>query len=969
MSISNLFDGPNAAYAQDLYERYARNPESVPEEWREIFSRRIEELIAEGLITPDALREDSPGARPSAPAAPAPAVPALRESPTATAAPPAPPTPSAPADPRTTGTGDEGAATPRLLRPIARAALLIQAFRNHGHQLARLDPLGTEPPGHPQLDPAFFGTSIEDLAAIPTSLVVDDGGDEPLSDALQRLRESYCGSIGFQFEHLEDPARVRWLWNEVESGRHAQPLRREARLSLLRRLSEVEGLERFLHRVYLGQKRFSIEGNDMLVPMLDLAIERFGASGGRRVVLGMAHRGRLNVLHHIVGMADSALLREFEETARADAAPAHMPTGTGDVKYHRGAEGRYALRDGSKIAVTLAPNPSHLEFVDPVVMGMARALQFDGPGRDAKPDFSTVVPILIHGDAAFAAEGIVAESLNLARLRGYTVGGTVHIIVNNQVGFTTDPEDGRSTRYASDLAKGYDVPILHVNADDPEACLGAVRLAMAFREKFHDDVVIDLVGYRRYGHNEGDEPSYTQPLLYARIADHPTVRAQWAARLVSEGTLPQAEVENLEDAVALRLRTAQEEVEREEGAATAAPSDVPDKDPDPPETAVSLERLARVNAATVTVPEGFSLHPKLRRQLEHRRTDFGEGTSLDWAHAEALAIGSILEEGVAIRLTGQDSERGTFSQRHLVLHDVKTGAETTPLAGFGEGRFEIFNSPLSEAAALGFEYGVSVAAPESFVIWEAQFGDFANAAQVIVDQFIASGRAKWGQQSRLTLMLPHGYEGQGPEHSSARLERFLQIAAEENIRVANPTTPAQYFHLLRRQALGSPIRPLVIFTPKSLLRHPSAISPAADLTRSSFRTILPEDAPPGDPSEVTRLILCSGKVYYDLVGAEGRGELRHIAVGRIEGLYPFPARGLAALTGLYPNLEEVVWVQEEPRNMGALAYVGPRLRGGIPREVTLLHVARPERASPAEGKNRSHRIQQERIVREALGTE
>ncbi len=954
MSISKLFDGYNAGYVQELFERYARDPGSVPAPWRDIFSRNLEELVAEGLIVPEALRVNGdPGVYRLSPSGSAPTTSAPAPSPQPVEAP---------------GAGrDGGMVSP--LPAIARAAALIQAFRDHGHQLAQLDPLGSEPPGHPQLDPGFFGTSMEDLRAIPTSLVVEGGGDVPLSETLERLRSIYCGSIGFQFEHLEDPAKVQWLWNEVESGRHAPELDGEERIRLLRRLTQVEGLERFLHRAYLGQKRFSVEGNDMLVPMLDLAIERAGAAGAHRVLIGMAHRGRLNVLTHIVGVPYASLLREFEEAPADEGSGSLSATdGTGDVKYHHGAEGTYPLSDGSSVTVALAPNPSHLEFVNPILMGMARSLQFEGLGKGDPPDPGTILPILIHGDAAFAAEGVVAESLNLARLRGYSVGGVVHVIVNNQVGFTTNPEDGRSTRYASDLAKGYDIPVLHVNADDPGACLTAVRLAMAYRAEFHDDIVIDLIGYRRFGHNEGDEPSYTQPVLYRKIENHPTVRELWATRLLEDATLAEEDVRALQDEVA---RTLNREREAVRDGTSDAPSLTPRRrDPEPEDslrTGVVLERLVEVNEAALTIPEDFSMHPKLERQLRRRREDFGLESQLDWGHAESLAFGSVLQDGVPIRLTGQDSERGTFAHRHLVLHDSETGRPITPLAAAGSARFDIHNSPLSEIAVLGFEYGYSVAGQDNFVLWEAQFGDFVNAAQVIVDQFIASGRSKWGQHSRLTLLLPHGYEGQGPEHSSARLERFLQLCAEDNLRVAYPSTPAQYFHLLRRQALGGSLRPLVVMTPKSLLRHPAAVSPVAEVVEGSFRAVLRDPTGSGDPATTRRLLLCTGKVYYDLVTAEARETRKDTEILRIEELYPFPSAELQEEIGRHASLEEVVWVQEEPRNMGALAFIGPRLRAVIPRNIPLRHVSRPERASPAEGRNRNHRTAQERIIREALG--
>ncbi|TVP73395.1 MAG: 2-oxoglutarate dehydrogenase E1 component [Gemmatimonadales bacterium] len=968
MSISSLFDGYNAGYVQDLFEEYSRNPRGVPDAWRDIFSSRLDELVAAGLLVPDGHRENGrqavrvPVSTPTAEAgAAAPGdVPEVE--------------PSREADPPLSSPGGEvGPARQeddrvRLLPLIARAAALIQAFRDHGHQLATIDPLGSEPPGHPQLDPAFFGTSMDELGEVPTSLVMDGAGDEPLSQTLARLQSIYCGSIGYQFEHLEDPERVQWLWETVESRTHARELDTEEKRRLLDRLSEVEGLEAFLHRTYLGQKRFSIEGTDMMVPMLDEAIRLAREDGGDRMVMGMAHRGRLNVLCHILGVEYRALLREFEGAPQEDAALS--APGTGDVKYHHGATGRYELPDGEVVEVTLAPNPSHLEFVNPVVQGMARALQFDGPEADGDRDGARVVPVLIHGDAAFAAEGVVAESLNLARLRGYSVGGTVHIIANNQVGFTTDPDEGRSTRYASDLAKGYDIPVVHVNADDPQACLDAIRLAMAYRKRFGDDMVIDLVGYRRHGHNEGDEPSYTQPTLYDRISEHPTVRTLFANRLVEEGVVEEDEAKAAEDRVTDILRSAQEDVKEEKESSGSDPFPPPPPEPEPvsADTPVSLEVLEEVNRDVLQVPEGFSIHPKLARQLGKRAQDFGADTPLNWAHAESLAFGSLVREGIPVRMSGQDSQRGTFSQRHLVLHDYKTGEQVLPLAEMGGSRFEIWNSPLSETGVMGFEYGHSVASGEGLVLWEAQFGDFVNVAQPILDQFLASGHTKWGQLSSLTLLLPHGYEGQGPEHSSARLERFLQMCAEDNMRVAYPTTPAQYFHLLRRQALATPPRPLVVMTPKSLLRHPKATSPVSALVEGSFRPVLPDPVAEGKEEKVTRLLLCSGKVFHDILTSEGREEMEHVAVARIEELYPFPAGEVEALLERYPATEEVVWVQEEPRNMGALTYVGPLLRAAIPREIPLRHVSRPARASPSEGRSSAHEAKQAKVVAQALGT-
>jgi 2-oxoglutarate dehydrogenase E1 component len=933
------FDQQNAGYAQAIFEEYARNPEGVPREWRDFFAQGSSVALDAGLLLPEGLS----GAG----------------STTTDATPP-------PIVVEDTEAREQLDSVQRLLPVVARATSFVQAFRDHGHQLAEIDPLGSDPPGHPQLDPSFFGTSMEELGAVPASIVMDGVGDESLAHALQRLREAYCGPIGYEFEHLEDPMIVRWLWEQVESGVHTQPMERGEKVRLLQRLSEVEGLEQFVHRAYLGQKRFSIEGTDAMVPMLDEIIEQAAEDGADAVVMGMAHRGRLNVLAHTVGIGYEEILREFEGV---EAKGAFTVSGTGDVKYHHGAEGERELSDGTSISITLAPNPSHLEFVNPVVLGMARSLQFAGDAQDAEHDTASVLPVLIHGDAAFAGEGVVAETLNVARLKGYTTGGTVHIIANNQIGFTTLAEDSRSTRYSSDLAKGFSVPIIHVNGDDPEACLSAVRLAMAYRAEYGADVVIDLVGYRRHGHNEGDEPAYTQPLMYAGIRNHPTVRTLWEQKLISEGDISEADAAAIRSRVNEYLREAQDAVQ-EEGRVEGDHDVMEDADlEDTPavETAVESTVLGEVNDALLRTPEGFTVHPKLARQLNRRGEGFGPDFGLEWAHAEALAFGSLLGEGIPVRITGQDVERGTFSHRHLVLHDAETGEQCTPLESFGNARFEIHNSPLSEMAIVGFEYGVSVMEKKQLVLWEAQFGDFVNCAQVSIDQFVSSGWEKWGQTASLVLLLPHGYEGQGPEHSSARLERFLQLCAEDNMRVISPTTPANYFHLLRLQAHTDPQRPLVVMNPKSLLRHPRATSTVAELTQGTFKRVI-DDASISDSAEIERLLLCTGKVYYDLIGSELRADAASVAIARIEELYPFPGDDLSALIAGYPNLKEVVWVQEEPRNMGALSYIGPRLRGVTPRTIALRHVARPERASPAEGKHIDHVVEQARVLREALHT-
>jgi 2-oxoglutarate dehydrogenase E1 component len=931
----NLFDSQNAAYAQAMFEEYARNPEAVPAEWRTLFEKQGSQAVAEGLFVPDQMDETQ-----AAPMAPAPAY--------------------APAP------TSEAAENLRAALPVvSRATALVQAFRDHGHRLARIDPLGSEPPGHPQLTPSFFGTSMEELDELPASLVMDENAEgKSVADALRHFGEIYTGTIGYEFEHLDDHVKVDWLWDQVESHSHMPEMSADEKRGLLRKLSDVEGLEQFLHRAYLGQKRFSLEGNDALVPMLDLTIAETARAGGDKVVLGMAHRGRLNVLTHTLGVSYGELLAEFEGPSYKGG-QLDIP-GTGDVKYHHGARGEREVDGAGTVQIRLAPNPSHLEFVNPVVAGMTRATQFDSSSKDAVRAGERVVPVLMHGDAAFAAEGVVAETLNMSRLHGYDVGGTVHIIVNNQVGFTTDPRDARSTTYSSDLAKGYGIPIVHVNADDAEACLATVRLAMMYRAHFNDDFVIDLVGYRRHGHNEGDEPAYTQPMQAAKIASHPTVRTIYADRLADEGVVSKDEAEAIQNEVSSTLRDAQDHVREFDPVGDDTPDEEREVPVVPESTGVDFEVLSEINTASLTLPDGFTPHPKLWRQLSRRGQDFSLEKQIDWGHAETLAFGSLLNQNIPIRLTGQDVQRGTFSHRHIVLHDVETGALATPLQSVSDARLEVHNSPLTETAVIGFEYGYSVAADEDVVLWEAQFGDFVNVAQVMIDQFLSSGHMKWGQYSRLTLLLPHGHEGQGPEHSSARLERFLQLCAEQNMRVTYPTTPAQYFHMLRRQALRRPERPMIVMTPKSLLRLPSAASAVSELTEGNFQHVL-DDPTVEDADAIERLVLCTGKIYYDIQAHERRPDATNAAVARQELLYPFPTDALKALLAGYPNLKHVVWAQEEPRNMGALTFVGPRLRSVVPRTVPLTYVARPERASPAEGKARRHAAQQEELVLEALG--
>ena len=862
-----------------------------------------------------------------------------------------------------------------LLQAVQASVSLLKAHRTHGHLAARLDPMGSEPEGDPALDPEPLSLTPELMAQIPAKILRMHVPGATLADALPHLRETYCGTIAYEIEHISSHRQRTWLRERIESGSYRTGLTNDEQKALLKRLVEVDAFERFMHKAYLGQKQFSIEGLDMTVPMLDEMIQLSAAHGAREVVVGMAHRGRLNVLAHNLGRPYETIFAEFEGVATLEAITTIPQGGTGDVKYHHGAQGSYELPGGQSILVNLESNPSHLEFVHPVVLGAARAAQTTRQGPHAHRDQAAAVPIVLHGDAAFPGQGVVAESLNLQALDGYQVGGTLHLITNNQVGFTTDSEDSRSTRWASDLAKGFDVPIIHVNADDVAACIAAVRLAFAYRQEFGHDVLIDLIGYRRFGHNEADEPAYTQPEMYAQIKAKKRVADLFAEKLVETGVISQAEVERQRQdiwdeltSLHVELKEQIKEAAETDGQASQQTGEYTlDRTPSPQvRTAVSRERLEVLNEELLHVPEGFTVHPKLAKQLERRRTALTEVGGIDWAHAETLAFAALLTEGVPIRLTGQDTERGTFSQRHLVFHDAKTGQTVSPVQNLpgSLAPIELHNSPLSEIACLGFEYGYSQEAPETLVLWEAQFGDFANGAQVIIDQFIVSGLAKWGQSSRLTLLLPHGYEGSGPEHSSARLERFLQVAAEGNIRVANLTTPAQYFHLLRRQARVAKQRPLVIMTPKSLLRLSQATNRIEHLSETQFFPVLGEPRVPVD--EVERLVLCTGKVFYDLIGHTSRQDNPKVAIGRVELLYPFPETPISELIATYPNLREVVWAQEEPRNMGARAHMFPRLMQILPEHLAFGYVGRPERASPGEGYPAAHNIEQNRIIRTAL---
>jgi 2-oxoglutarate dehydrogenase E1 component len=900
--ITSVF---NDGYIAEVYESYRRDPASVDESWRQFFR------FAESLGT--------------------------------VAAP----------------SGTPAAIDPDLLRKVAGAAELVDSIRQYGHLAADIDPLGSRPPGTPELTPEFHGFSEADLALIPGSAL--GAPEATAAETVARLRQLYSSNIGFEFDHLGAATEREWIRHEIESGRIRQPLSVGEKKAILRRLTQVDALERFLGRVYQGYKRFSIEGNDMLVPMLDVSIDMAAAHGVKEVSIAMAHRGRINVLAHILGKTYRTIFGEFEGKHGLDNAESE----TGDVKYHLGARGRRQVMGGREVVISLIPNPSHLEFVNPVMQGAARARQ-DVLADGAERDESAVVPIAIHGDAAFPGEGVVAETLNMSRLRGYRVGGTLHIIVNNQVGFTTDPGDGRSTRYASDLAKGFEVPIVHVNAEHADACVRVARLAVEYRAKFGKDFLIDLVGYRRHGHNETDEPSFTQPALYTQIRAHPSTSEVWASRLVAEGVMTEDEVKALEAEITANFEKIQSSTTPADGE-SAIQDTLPEPDEDEEASGrdrqnLRADQLIALNEQLLAWPPTIKPNPKLAKTLQRRREAMGADGGIDWGHAETMAFASLLAEGTPVRITGQDVERGTFSHRQSVLHDVDTGEAYTPLSHLPQatGQFEVCNSPLSETAALGFEYGFSTVRPDALVLWEAQFGDFANVAQPIIDQFIAPDRAKWGQDSAVVLLLPHGYEGQGPEHSSARLERFLQLCAEGNMRVAYPSTPAQYFHILRRQAGVTQRRPLILMQPKSLLRLPEAASRLRDLTDGRFQTVIDDPVAGEARGAVSRLVFCTGKIYYDLIAQRKA----HVALVRVEELYPWPHEEVARIVDLYPAATEVVWAQEEPKNMGAWSYVSPRLRVSTGNAMIVRYIGRPERASPAEGYASAHKAEQERIIAE-----
>jgi 2-oxoglutarate dehydrogenase E1 component len=838
---------------------------------------------------------------------------------------------------------------------------LIDAYRDLGHLLARLDPLNEPLKSHPLLELSEFGLSEQDLdTTFDTSHFVGLP-QATLRELLSALRKTYCGTIGVEYMHIQDTRIRRWLQERMEPRRNQPQLQKRQKFRTLLELHFAELFEKFLHTRYVGQKRFSLEGAETLIPILDAIVEKAADGGVREIILGMAHRGRLNVLANIIGKPYEEIFHEFED----DFLP-HSRDGDGDVKYHLGFGANRVSARGGKIHLSLTPNPSHLEAVNPVVEGRTRAKQLVFGDKER----TLGIPLLIHGDAAFAGQGLIAETLNLSQLPGYKTGGTLHVIVNNQIGFTTSPTDARSTLYCSDVAKMIEVPIFHVNGEDPESAVYVAELALEFRQTFHKDVVIDMYCYRRHGHNEGDEPSFTQPVMYAKIKERPSLTEVYTETLILRGDLTVEETEAITREFQAKLEAAVEEVK------TGGPQPTGMRGYNgrwsgmsrqyshaPVATGVPYETLLRITEAMATVPPGFTVHPKITRLLASRLQDMKDKKPLDWAFAESLAFGALLLEGTLVRLSGQDSRRGTFSQRHAVLYDYHSGEPYFPLKPLGSTpeAFTVFDSLLSEAAVLGFEFGYSLELPGCLVLWEAQFGDFANGAQVIIDQFIAGSASKWQRDSGIVLLLPHGYEGQGPEHSSARPERFLQLCGEDNMQVCYPTTPAQYFHVLRRQ-LHRPFRkPLIVMTPKSLLRHKACVSPVEQLIDGHFQEVL--DDASVDAGSVRRLLLCSGKVYYDLLEQRLVKETNDIAIVRVEQFYPFPAQLLERITARFRKAKEWVWVQEESLNMGGWTFMEARLRA---LGLKVKYIGRDTSSSPATGSRTIHLREQRELVEAAF---
>ena len=907
MNALRKFHGPNLGYILELYDRFQDDPDSVDESTRRLFRH---------WKPPSSIAETLPS-------------------------------------------------TPGLIQS-SRAVDLARAIRSRGYLAATLDPLGTEPVGDPSLTMEIHNLNEDDLNQLSAESIGLQG--ESAYPAIERLRSIYCGNIGYDYGHIRVAEEREWLYQSAESGRFRNSI---DKVNLLERLTQIEAFELFLHRLYPGKTRFSIEGLDMLIPMLDEIVGVSARENICAILIGMAHRGRLNVLAHVVQEPYSQIFAEFKDPIGRATTWDELGW-TGDVKYHMGGYKSPKKNQKADLVIRLPANPSHLELVDPFILGMARAADEEVDQAGPPKYFANAsLPILIHGDAAFVGQGIVAETLNLSRLNGYSTSGTLHIIANNQLGFTATDEELRSSLHASDMAKAFEMPVIHVNADDPSACIESARTAIAYRQKFHKDFVINLIGYRRYGHNEGDEPRFTNPLMYQAIDKHPTVRQLWASDLEAKGLIEEGRVESLLQERLSELQEVNEKLDPEKELDEPVPQPPPRGAAQKVKTAIPLKQLKELNEELLQFPDDFHLNPKLEKSVQRRRKLLDKSSNdVGWGAAEELAFASILRDGIPIRLTGEDSARGTFSQRHAVFYDAKDGGTRIPLQTFQQSNasFEILNSPLSEAGALGFEVGYNVQAPGRLVLWEAQYGDFVNNAQTIIDEFLLSGRAKWGLTPSLVLLLPHGNEGQGPDHSSARIERFLGLSAEMNVRIAYPSTAAQYFHLLRRQALlleTDPL-PLIVFTPKGLLRHPLVASSVKQLTGGNWESVIDDSDLPLKQDDVENMILCSGRVYVDLVTSDLREDNPDDAIIRVEQLYPFPKQALEDVLDGYPNLKRLIWVQEEPNNMGAWNYLRPRLRQLTEDRLPLHYVGRPESSSPAEGSSTLYRINQQELIEQAF---
>jgi 2-oxoglutarate dehydrogenase E1 component len=927
LSKFSYLKSSNADYIDELFARFMQDPDSVDPSWRYFF---------EGMELGTELAPSISGGQ---------------------------------AAPQSSG------APTNDLSSEAKVAELITAYRELGRLIADINPLSPPASSHPLLELSRFQLTNDDLKKTFTAGKLIGLGPSTLSEIIARLRATYCGSIGVEFTHIGNLEERKWLSEIMENSGNRENLDAASREFILQRVTESETFERFLHTRYVAKKRFSIEGGESTIPALTCMVEVGAELGAKEFVLGMAHRGRLNVLVNMLGKKLEYILTEFEGAYQADTA-----LGDGDVKYHMGYSADVTTRGGKSAHLSLSFNPSHLEFVNPVTEGVSRAKQDFLKDSDR----SQVVPITIHGDAAFAGQGVCYETLQMSQLPGFGTGGTLHIVINNQVGFTTSPIDARSTTYATDMAKMLETPIFHVNGDDPEAVWYVSKLSMQYRQKFKKDVFIDLICYRKHGHNEGDEPSYTQPLVYKKIKEHASTRELYSKKLIAAGVVSEAKSQEMVDALMKVYTDAQTRTRAEPPKPFVSSFESRWKsmkrpsDEDlfrPVKTAVDAKLLLEVAEKINSTPGGFTIHPKLKSQklLENRLKAVQDGKGIDWGNGELLAYGCLISEGHPVRLTGQDAERGTFTHRHSVLNDFETGEKYTPLNHIREGqaRFQVYNSFLSETAAMGFEYGYSLSDPSSLVIWEAQFGDFANGAQVIIDQFLSTSESKWQRMSGLTLLLPHGFEGQGPEHSSARLERFLQLCGKQNMFVCNLTTPAQIFHALRRQVLWNFRKPLVIMSPKSLLRHPMAVSVIDDFTKSGFQEVLDDPEAKASAGKIKRVLICSGKVYYDLLAARTEKKRDDVAIVRLEQIYPWPAARLAEILGQYKGAE-LVWVQEEPRNMGAWSFVFGTWMGGLDQFTeqvgarAIRYVGRDTSSSPAVGSEKIHHKQQEALIERSL---